>query len=640
VSDVLAAIRGEPRTRWERSKRDEPWQRFERSTGPGLSMGPGLSKERTEERLACLAASAGSLRRVLASIAARLLGTRAYERLCYARLVDYATERPGVSARQLQELARVHRVLEDLPLLERALVANALPWSKVRLVARVATVESVADWIARARQASCRRLEQEVRENGAAPAGKPEESVLRRRIALRCTPAVCEKWMVAREIAERVAGQRLRQDEVLELVAAEGFSELSIDPTLAGRPDDPPRGRWRDASAVRSEAAVAGERMRARALPEAVATLARGLEDVDAYELDRRLRRAVRLEQTLDAEMAPLLRAVRSAEYEWRHDHRPLAAYAPDDLGMSARKARALLRLERAGDVCPQLRAAYRGGQLSWVKAQCLIPLLLLPLEGDWRSAWVDWAARVTLRRLAADVERALLLRAGHHQAWQRCKFHPHRVQDPIPPGERQLCAPDVDLEATRQLAWRVPHDVALLFTSVLETARSRIRSERKGLATGGTDGEVFDALLDLALRAWTSRDPGARRADPVVERDGYHCAVPGCTSRRNLQDHHVRFRSAGGSDAASNRITLCAFHHQRCLHAGRLRITGRAPDRLVFELGCRPGRGPLARYASGDVLLPARPASGQAAARFDSRFWSASSNSTCTSRSEFSSRP
>ncbi|MFQ5416995.1 MAG: hypothetical protein ACE5FL_08120, partial [Myxococcota bacterium] len=83
----------------------------------------------------------GPLRRVLAAIAPPHQAKPAYERQCYARLADYARERPGVSARQLQELARVHRALAGLPALERALGANALPWSKVRLVARVATGE-------------------------------------------------------------------------------------------------------------------------------------------------------------------------------------------------------------------------------------------------------------------------------------------------------------------------------------------------------------------------------------------------------------------------------------------------------------------------------------------------------------------
>ena len=75
-------------------------------------------------------------------------------------------------------------------------------------------------------------------------------------------------------------------------------------------------------------------------------------------------------------------------------------------------------------------------------------------------------------------------------------------------------------------------------------------------------------------------------------------------SSRRSLHDHHVTFRSAGGSDDPGNRITLCAFHHLRCVHAGRMRVRGHAPDGLVFELGLRPGAPPLARYQSGDVAL------------------------------------
>jgi hypothetical protein len=85
----------------------------------------------------------------------------------------------------------------------------------------------------------------------------------------------------------------------------------------------------------------------------------------------------------------------------------------------------------------------------------------LLDLPGDWRQAWVAWAGRVSVRRLEVDVERALLLRAGHELGWQRCKFHPERAQDPISPAERQICAPDVDPEATQELAWRVPREVA-----------------------------------------------------------------------------------------------------------------------------------------------------------------------------------
>jgi hypothetical protein len=559
--------------------------------------------EHIEDRLARLAGALGPLRRLLARVAERLIETKAHQRLCYARLGDYARERLGLSARQLQELARVHRALARLPALERAFAANELPWSKVRLLARVATEEDAEAWIARAREMPTRRLEQEVRKS--ARSGEPQDAddlALEKRVTVRCTPAVREKWGLARELAERVAGQRLRAGEALELVAAEVFSAVSIDPRFAEMPGESPAPIRGDRAGSPEEKKVTEPRAHSLGLPGSIASLAAGLEEADAFELDRRLRLAAELEQTLDAAIAPLLRVVSSPEYEWRGDYCPLSTYAREQLGMSASKARALLRLERAADVCPELRDAYRSGRLSWVKAHCLLPLLLLDIEGEWRQVWVAWAERVTVRRLERDVERALLLRAGHSRAFARCQFDPERAQDPIPSEERQMCAPDVDVEATQRLEWRVPCEVAALFCAVRETVRSRLGAEG-GRFLG--DGEVFDAMLECALLAWTLRDPRARRPDPVVERDGYRCAVPGCTSRRNLHDHHLRFRSAGGCDEPGNRVTLCAFHHQRCLHVGFMRIRGRAPDGLVFELGLRPGALPVVRYCSGDIALP-----------------------------------
>ena len=543
--------------------------------------GPLDAAEPAEDLLAELAASVGPLRRVLAAIAARLVDTRAWERLCYARLSDYARERPGLSARQLQELARVHRALASLPALERALCANALPWSKVRLVARVATPEDEESWIERARALPVRRLEQVVREHARGdPEPEPEEPSVQ--VRLRCTPAVRAKWQLAREVAERVAGERLRAEQALEWVLAE-VSSAPL-PDAAGEASE-----WwgvrRLAEDLDGDGPASASRARARPLPARVAALAHGLESADARELDRRLGVAVRLEQTLDAEIAPLLATGRLGGVRVA---RPLLAAA----ALRARAARhvghqgarSAAVLERAAELCPELRRAFRSGRLSWVKAQCLAPLLRLDLPGAWRPRWVAWAERVTVRRLEQDVERALLLRAGHDRAWHRCKFDPARAQDPIPADEQQMCAHDVDVDATEELVFPLPRDVAVLFAALLRRLS-------------------FEAMLDHALATWLLRDAQARRVDPVIERDGYRCAVPGCTSRRNLHDHHIEFRSAGGSDESSNRVTLCAFHHQRCLHAGLMRVRGRAPDALVFEL-------PLARYRSGDVLLDQPPKS------------------------------
>jgi hypothetical protein len=108
--------------------------------------------------------------------------------------------------------------------------------------------------------------------------------------------------------------------------------------------------------------------------------------------------------------------------------------------------------------------------------------------------------------------------------------------------------------------------------------------------------------MLDHAFAAW-GEDAKAPARHRVFARDGWRCAAPGCSSMQNLHDHHIRFRSAGGSDAPDNRVTLCSFHHLRGVHAGRLRCTGRAPDGLSWQFGTRAGAPPLLSYRSGDVL-------------------------------------
>ncbi|TMA79815.1 MAG: hypothetical protein E6J72_10165 [Deltaproteobacteria bacterium] len=83
--------------------------------------------------------------------------------------------------------------------------------------------------------------------------------------------------------------------------------------------------------------------------------------------------------------------------------------------------------------------------------------------------------------------------------------------------------------------------------------------------------------------------------------RDGWRCAVPACSARRKLHDHHIVFRSRGGDNARTNRVALCAAHHQHGLHGGgSIRAWGHAPDGIHWELGTRQ-EGPPLRTLIGD---------------------------------------
>jgi hypothetical protein len=103
-------------------------------------------------------------------------------------------------------------------------------------------------------------------------------------------------------------------------------------------------------------------------------------------------------------------------------------------------------------------------------------------------------------------------------------------------------------------------------------------------------------SLIEEFVDTWDDEDGMPRRpGDEIYVRDGWRCTAPGCTSRRNLEDHHLRYRSRGGDDDPANRICLCRFHHQRGEHGGLASCRGRAPIGVVWRLGRRdlPGHDP-----------------------------------------------
>src|SRR5262249_49854431 len=142
--------------------------------------------------------------------------------------------------------------------------------------------------------------------------------------------------------------------------------------------------------------------------PEFVAALTRDLETADAFELDARLRRAVRLESRRWARLAARLEQVVVLGLPRALGLASIDAYAEDSLGVAPGSARALLRIARDAAECPALGKAFAMGRISWVQAHALVPLLLEPAAARHRATWVRFAERVSVRRLSDDIERAL----------------------------------------------------------------------------------------------------------------------------------------------------------------------------------------------------------------------------------------
>lgn len=164
-------------------------------------------------------------------------------------------------------------------------------------------------------------------------------------------------------------------------------------------------------------------------------------------------------------------------------------------------------------------------------------------LRDAWREGRISWAQ-------AQAVIPALLEEPAHAEAWieRTTRTTVRRLEEEVLALEdesaRQAGAQVREAGESRQLLWVGPADAIALVRAALCTVRRRF-----GLAS---DGEALGAMLDHAIVAWGGKSP-VRKAWRVFERDGW---------RPNL------------------------------------RVIGRAPGRLRFELGLRPSRAPLAAYA------------------------------------------
>ncbi len=471
-------------------------------------------------RCACALAP---VRWALAKMARRLIATRAWERLGYARLRDYAVERLGLSARSLHDLAHVDHALTTLPRIERAFLTGAIPWTTARLLARVATPADEGEWVARARRMTAAALAHEVRkvdvgalEGGGhrGPDAEDDSATAYDNLQIRCAPRVAAKWHRARQLVWWVVGHPVPPWECAELVAAEVLSALPIDrpdgsesdPELkesaSGETEDldatsranGERGRGIEAGSGRISSGEAASPTDAGAGVAAVerllapgSSLVENLDSAGPFELDRRLCRAVRLEQRLDAALGARLAVAAHEHLHLTHGLPSFEAYVRERLGLAPRKVRALLRLERAGHLSPTLASAYRAGRLSWVQAHALVPVLLIAHARPYSDVWIGWATQVSVRRLEEDVDRALLLNETDPEAFARTAGLPGDAFGGTADAEggrsgaerspeRQIGAQLRDTAETSRLFVHAPRAVTRLVRAVLCTMRRACR--------------------------------------------------------------------------------------------------------------------------------------------------------------------
>jgi hypothetical protein len=449
-------------------------------------------------------------------------------------------------------------------------------------------------------------------------------------LRIRCPTRVLRLWKRTRELACRVAGAELPDWAAAEAIAAENVSAgcaavpgLSRAVDVASRRNlprslkerhfkegvgpEPELDRADDFDIIDSLRWDNDHRSIADALPDELACLADHATDASPHELDRRMRLVLTAMARVDWQLGRLLRTIFALRLQWELGYMSEGSYVRNRLGMCSRKARALVALDRRSwQSSLALTDAYRQGRLSWYRC-----LMIMPVVNDANiDAWLARACEVPARRLHDEVEWALEV-IGNSPLGSR----------PMPPpsghaldtwpcvhcgdehSEAELDG-SATVQAERQIRGHEGHAcIAVRYANeALANAVVQIRgpasviSLLQGVITQNRKvaeplWRGFERALHHAETQWASLP---KHRDPVFERDGWRCTAPACSSRRNLEDHHVIYRSRGGSGARTNRTAVCAWHHHRGIHAGRVRVSGTADGRLCWELGLRRDEPPL----------------------------------------------
>ena len=244
--------------------------------------------------------------------------------------------------------------------------------------------------------------------------------------------------------------------------------------------------------------------------------------------------------------IAMVFRGIRGWEYL---GFASFAHYCEERLGMGVRTVAQRIALERKLHELPQLRVAMRERRISYEKAR------LIARHADQRTV-EDWIAQaegltcVELREVLQGNEEAQMCARRQYRAW-------------LPPSVAGL----------------------LLLT---------ITAVRKAEGRWLSPGECYAKACAHFIEVWKPVLRGGKNtvSKRVRKRDRGRCKVPVC-SKAGGHAHHMQYRSAGGSDEMKNQISLCAPHHLRGVHMGRVRIRRESPGRLRWELGVGEGGAP-----------------------------------------------
>ena len=353
------------------------------------------------------------------------------------------------------------------------------------------------------------------------------------------------------------------------------------------------------------------------------ALVAGAAEHETSAHRDRRLRHLLETDHRIEVLLAELLASLADRRVwgrrqpealSWRFDN--IAHYAEERLGLSRSRTWQLVRIVRRTRHLHRLADAWRAGRASTEAVLLVLRALGRgPVNDALEQEWTERASRSTIKRLRDEVREISRQQAAAQPTatpetpaplsdddWYATIARPagrsfQRVQRLWQQAEASHATKPL---RTRQVMIILPRELGLDFARLLERA-ARLAQPPAPPAPVQTSSDrgrrrrprhpAWRGLMALLMDYCATWDPPPaeaprRRSETVYARDSYRCTAPGCTARRNLEDHHIQYRSQGGDNSLANRTTLCRFHHQRGIHGGLVAARGHAPTGIRFRLG------------------------------------------------------
>ena len=180
-----------------------------------VGLEPGLPVDQIESRLIDAARRHHLEERNIAYWLLELDRRRLYQARGFSSTGDYAMELVGIKPRKAQYLVFIASRLEKLPTIREAFDSGELTWTKAREIVSVATPETEAEWLEKAKVLSNRDLEKEVRRHDGRGSGAFAT------VTISMPVEVLEMWNDTYELAERLSGTPLEKWHVLEPSLAE-----------------------------------------------------------------------------------------------------------------------------------------------------------------------------------------------------------------------------------------------------------------------------------------------------------------------------------------------------------------------------------------------------------------------------------